>query len=167
MKPEERKRIWVDEFQTRLTQRIAAYLLLFLVVLVNFLFAWRLLTEGLHDPVGKFVGLLRDYLPVGICLLVLVPVMAWDAIRFTHRLVGPLVRFRRTMLSIAEGKPVRPIKLREGDYLTDLRDDFNLMLEGLQSRGVPVLDPAVKVEGESAQAQVGHDTLQDVPVEDR
>ncbi len=167
MKHEDRKRVWVDPFQTRLTMRIAAYLGLFLVVLVNFLFAWRLLTEGVHDPAGQFVAMLRDFLPVGICLLVLVPVMAWDAIRFTHRLVGPLVRFRRTMQSIAEGKMVRPIKLREGDYLTDLRDDFNRMLDGLQRRGVEVLQPGAPAEGQPAARQAEQEALQGAPQEGR
>jgi hypothetical protein len=135
MDHDQRTRIWVDEFQTRLTWRIAAYLGLFLLVLVNFLFAWKMLSEGVDDPVAQFLEVMRDNLPVGVCLLVLVPVMAWDAMRFTHRLVGPLVRFRRGMQGIARGEGVRPIRLREGDYLTDLRDDFNQMLTALQERG--------------------------------
>src|SRR5207248_2730677 len=84
---------------------------------------------------------LMGYLPVFICLLVLVPVMAWDAIHFSHRMVGPVVRFRQTMQTIAAGEAVRPIKLREGDYLTEMRDDFNNMLDHLQKQGVPVLKP--------------------------
>jgi len=153
MSRDQRQRIWVDEFQTRLTMRIGAYLALFLVVLINFLFAWRLAAEGVGDLGDQFVRMLRDYLPVGVCLLLLVPVIAWDAIRFTHRLVGPMVRFRNTMQTIAEGEAVRPIRLRQGDYLTDLRDDFNHMLESLQRRGVPVLKPAVPVEEEAAQSK--------------
>jgi len=151
MSRDQRQRIWVDQFQTRLTLRIGAYLALFLVVLINFLFAWRLAVEGVDNLGEQFLRMLRDYLPVGVCLLLLVPVMAWDAIRFTHRLVGPLVRFRTTMQTIADGEPVRPIRLREHDYLTDLRDDFNRMLESLQRRGVPVLKPAVPVEDAAAQ----------------
>jgi hypothetical protein len=161
---DDRKRVWVDHFQTRLTMRIAAYLGLFMVVLINFLYAWRLLTEGVHDPLGQFVAMLRDYLPVGACLLVLVPVMAWDAIRFTHRLVGPLVRFRRTMQSITQGELVRPIKLREGDYLTELRDDFNHMLEALQQRGARILQPTVPAETEG-RAAAAQGTLQGAPAE--
>lgn len=141
MAHDDRKRIWVERFQTQLTLRIGGYLLLFLVVLLNFLFAWRLWREGPGNLLDQFVGMLGDYLPVLICLVVLVPVMAWDALRFTHRMVGPLVRFRRAMTAIAEGEAVTPIKLREKDYLTELRDDFNTMLESLQKRGVPVLKP--------------------------
>ncbi len=150
MNNDDRKKVWVHEFQTRLTMRIAGYLALFMLVLANFLFAWKLISEGVSDPWQQFLAMLWEHLPVCILLLILVPVMAWDAMRFSHRLVGPMVRFRRTMQSIAEGEPVRPIKLREGDYLTDLRDDFNQMLESLQRRGVTVLQPTVP-EQEPAQ----------------
>ena len=137
MKDNERTKVWIDQFQTRLALRIGLYLVLFLVVLVNFLFAWRLWQEGPGDLGEQFARMLRDHLPVGICLLVLVPVMAWDAIRFSHRIVGPMVRFRRTMQAIARGETVRPIKLRKDDYLNDLRDDFNQMLEALQRATSP------------------------------
>jgi hypothetical protein len=151
MRHEERKKVWIDEFQTRLMQRIVGYLILFLIVLVNFLYTWKLATGGPGDPIERWRSVFLDYYPVGICLLVLVPVMAWDAIRFSHRLIGPLVRFRRTMHQIAQGEPVPPIKLREGDYLVDLRDDFNLMMEALQRRGVPILKPTVPAEDEKTK----------------
>ena len=138
---EERKKVWVDPFQTKLTIRIAGYLVVFLFVFGNTLFAWKMWSEGPVDPWNQFLETMSSNLPVFVLLTVLVPVMAWDTIRFSHRLVGPLVRFRKTMQDIAAGEPVRPIKLREGDYLTDLRDDFNKMLEELQKRGVPVIKP--------------------------
>ena len=141
MRNEERKRVWVDRFQTRLALRIGAYLALFLVVLINLLLSWKLATEGSGDPFGKIIALFRESLPLGVCLLILIPAMAWDAIRFTHRIVGPLVRFRQTIQSLARGEAVRPIKLRKGDYLNELRDDFNQLLDALQRRGVPVLKP--------------------------
>jgi hypothetical protein len=146
VKHEERKHVWIDPFQTSLVWRITGYLLMFLVVLMNFLFAWKVATEGFHNPVEQFLDMVRQYLPVVLCLLVLVPIMAWDAIRFSHRLLGPMVRFRQTLKSITAGEPVRPIKLREGDYLLDVRDLFNEMLDALQRRGVNVLKPDIPVE---------------------
>jgi hypothetical protein len=141
MSDEQRTKIWVHSFQTRLTLRICAYLGIFLLVLFNLVFSWRLWQEGPGNPVEQLGRMLRDYLPFWICLAVLVPVIAWDAIRFTHRLVGPLVRIRQTVQDLAKGEAVRPIKLRDNDYLTELRDDFNNMLDTLQRRGVPVLKP--------------------------
>jgi hypothetical protein len=148
---EERKKVWVDRFQTKLTLRIAGYLVVFFVVFSNCLFAWKMWDEGPIDPAAQFVDTLRSNAHVFVLLLVLVPVMAWDTIRFSHKLVGPLVRIRRTMQAIADGQPVRPIKLREGDYPTELRDDFNKMLEELQKRGVPVIKPADPAKDEDAR----------------
>lgn len=150
---EERKKDWVHPFQTKLSLRIGAYLVAFFIVFTNFLFAWKMLAEDSTDPWGQFVDTLWTNLPVFVCLLVLVPVMAWDSIRFSHRLVGPLVRFRETMQAIADGESVRPIKLRDGDYLTELRDDFNYMLEELQKRGVLVIKPADPSKVEDTQKE--------------
>jgi hypothetical protein len=143
MPHEERTRIWIDPFQTRLALRIGAYLALLPIVLMNLLFAWRLATEGVVDLPAQLLGVVRDYLPVGVCLLIVIPVMAWDAIRFSHRLVGPVVRFRQAFQAIAQGEAVRPVKLRGDDYLNELRMDFNRRLEALQRKGVPVLRPDV------------------------
>ena len=148
---EERKKVWVDPFQTRLSLRIGGYLVVFFIVFCNLLFAWKMIEEGPNDPGQQFLDTMRSNLPVILCLLVLVPVMAWDTIRFSHRLVGPLVRFRMTLQAMSEGEPVRPIKLRDGDYLTEMRDDFNQMLEELQKRGVPVLKPTDPARQEGTQ----------------
>ena len=146
--PEERKKVWVDEFQTRLSSRIMCYLIVFLIVLCNFLFVWKLVEEGPLDPLQQFNDMMRTYFPVFVCLIALLPVMVWDTVRFSHRLVGPIVRFRKTMQAIANGESVRPIKLRGNDYLTEMRDDFNKMLEELQKRGVPVLKPTDPAQNE-------------------
>jgi hypothetical protein len=148
---EERKHVWVDLFQTRLVTRIGAYLVVFFIVFLNLLFAWKMIEEGPVDPARQFYEMVRNYFPVMICLVVLIPVMAWDTIRFSHRLVGPLVRFRKTMRAIADGEAVRPIKLREGDYLTELRDDFNKMLQELQRRGIEVIMPADPADEQDAK----------------
>jgi hypothetical protein len=116
MLPDERKHVWIDPFQTRLALRIGAYLALLPLVLFNLLFAWKLAVEGVQNPLEQMLGLLHDSLPIGVCLLILMPVLAWDAIRFSHRLVGPISRFRQCVQAIARGEAVRPIKLRDNDY---------------------------------------------------
>ncbi|MCI0380705.1 MAG: hypothetical protein L0215_24230 [Gemmataceae bacterium] len=135
----DRKAIWVDRFQTRLLYRIGVYLAIYLLCLANLLFIWRLLAEGPGNPIDQFLRVLSDFAPAFLGLAILLPIVAYDALRFSHRLVGPLVRFRRTMEEIAQGDTVRPMKLRDGDFLIDMRDEFNKMLEELQKRGVPVL----------------------------
>ena len=73
-------------------------------------------------------------LPDLFCFALVVPFFAWDAMRLTHRVVGPLNRFRRAMREIAAGESVRLVRLREGDELDDMQRDFNAMLDQLQKR---------------------------------
>ena len=150
---DDRKHVWIDRFQTRLVLRIGAYLCLLPIVLLNLLFAWKLAVEGVRNPSAQLMELLREYVRLGVCLVIVMPVMLWDAIRFSHRLVGPLIRFRRCVRDITKGELVRPIKLRDGDHLNDFRDEFNEMLETLQSRGVAVLRPEVPPVDDKVQQQ--------------
>ena len=138
---DERTKVWIDVFQTRLMVRIGVYLVLFVVCLANLLFIGRLLAEGPGNPLEQYARVFVDYAPAFLCLAALLPILAWDALRFSHRLVGPLVRFRKAMQDLAAGEPVRPIRLRDGDFLLGMRDDFNTMLEALQRQGVPALKP--------------------------
>lgn len=148
---EERKKVWIDPFQTKLTRRILTYLAVFVAVFVNLLFAWKLITEGPVNPWQQLLDVMYSHLPVFVVLLVLVPIVAWDSIRMSHKLVGPLVRFRQSMQAITKGETVRPIKLREDDFLDEMRDDFNHMLESLQKRGVSVLSPVDPASEENSQ----------------
>jgi hypothetical protein len=139
---EERKKIWIHAFQTKMLIRIGVYWLIYLLTLWNFLFVWRLIQEGPGNLLEQYSRFVQDYYPPLILFLALLPIAALDAVRFAHRLVGPLVRVRRALRDLADGQAIPPVKFREGDYLSELRDDFNAMLEAFQRRGVPVLKPA-------------------------
>jgi len=147
---QERKKVWIHAFQTKMLIRIGVYWLIYLVTLWNLLFAWRLLQEGPGNILEQYGRFLQDYYPPLILLLVLLPIAARDAVKFAHRLVGPLVCVRRGLQDLAAGQPIHPIRFRDGDYLLELRDDFNAMLEAFQRRGVPVLKPTepAKVDGQ-------------------
>lgn len=143
---DERKKVWIDFFQTSLFMRVAVYWVVAMFTLMNLLFMWRLVNEGPGNPFEQFHRFWTDYYPALIVFICLFPVIAWDVVKFTHRLVGPLVRFRQTLRDVADGKPVQLVRLRQGDMLTEMRDEFNEMLESLQKRGVPVLRPVSSPE---------------------
>lgn len=110
---------------------MVAYWFIYQVTLFNFLFCWRLLSEGSGNLLEQYGRFIVDYWPIFICFLIVVPALAWDAMKFCHRVAGPIVRFRQVSRDIALGKPVRRVKLRDGDELLDLQDDFNAMLDRL------------------------------------
>ena len=131
---EQRVRKVSDPFQWRIFVRILSYGLIYQVTVWNLLFCWRLL----HGQ-GSFLEQYRDFFaeqyPILLCVLILAPAFAWDAVKYCHRIAGPIYRFRVTVKEIAADKPIRLVKLRDGDELLGLRDDFNAMLKALAARG--------------------------------
>jgi hypothetical protein len=146
---DERKKVWIHDIQTKLFLRVGIYWIVYQVSLWNLVFVWRLIQEGPGNPLEQYGRFLWDYSPALIGCLLLLPILAWDAVKFGHRVVGPLFRLRKCMQAVAAGEPVPPLKLRETDLLTEVRDDFNTMLETLQRQGVPVLKPADPAEEDS------------------
>jgi hypothetical protein len=136
---EERKKIWIDSFQTKLFLRMGWYWLIYQVSLWNLVFVWRLLQEGRGNLLEQYGRFCLDYAPALLGCVLLLPILAWDSVKFAHRVVGPIYRFRKTLQALAAGQPVPLIRLRQGDFLTEMQDDFNKALETLQGQGVPVL----------------------------
>ncbi len=60
---EDRKKLWVDQFQTRLFIRIGAYMLIYLFCLGNLLFIWRLLEEGPGNPFQQYTSVMFENAP--------------------------------------------------------------------------------------------------------
>jgi hypothetical protein len=130
----------VNQFQGKLLWRIVAYWMIYQVSMWNFMFCWQLFGEGRGNPLEQYARFLGTNYPAIFVLIVLVPFFAWDAIRFSHRVAGPIYRFRKTILAITAGEPVRRIRLRNGDQLTEVADDINDMLDALEERGAITID---------------------------
>jgi hypothetical protein len=137
---ETRKRVWVDPFQTKLTCRVGVYWLIYTLTLFNFLFAWRLIKEGPGDLLEQLGETAYDNIPLFLAFLFVAPWIAIDAVKFANRLVGPIYRFRKTMQSVTADEKVQPIRLRKDDFLLEMQDDFNAMLDAVEQRGGVRLD---------------------------
>src|SRR2546430_757038 len=117
---QKRKKIWIDRFQTTLSVRIALYFVLYqaavwALVMIDYHMFHALAGVVGSGVAGSFFGLFA-VLVVGIGLLFI-----YDTVCFTHRLVGPLFRFRKTIQAIAAGEPVELVRLRKGDFLQELK----------------------------------------------
>lgn len=117
--------------------------------------AMMLLTTGtLSDPARTFDPLVGNYwfrlLPALVIAMVLLPAMAFDMARLANRLASPLVRLRKAMRGAAQGKPISPIRLREGDFWADFAEDLNQVLARLQeietSQGNPAANASLDRE---------------------
>ena len=67
-----------------------------------------------------------------IALLVLV-VVSLHSLWLSHKIAGPLYRFRQIFMALAAGKLPKPQKLRKGDYLQSEMKLINEMVQGLHS----------------------------------
>lgn len=133
-----RQRIWIDKFQTRLFIRVGMYCLVFqaaawlLVLGEQYL---RHLTDSYTDWTSWTFRLM--FLVIASVVGVLLPsvLCIYDAVRLSHRVAGPLVRFRQAIREVAEGDEVELVRLRDTDFLQEMRDELNEMLWVLRERG--------------------------------
>ncbi len=149
-----RFRLLVNPFQYKLVKRVFLYWLIYQLSLWNFLFFWRLIAEGRGNPWEQYVRFFRDFYPMLFCFALVVPFFALDALRLSHRVVGPMNRFRSAMRQITAAQPVRRVRLRNGDELDDMLHDFNAMLEALQRRGALTLLDAVPVDSAAQDSTI-------------
>jgi hypothetical protein len=141
---EKRKKIWIDRFQTSLFLRIAGYFVIYQVATWFLVIVDRNLYVSLKDLLGEDAAAYCFFLLVGVVVF-LGLLFIYDAIAFAHRFVGPIYRFRKTVQAVTAGEELDLIKLRKGDFLLELKDDFNEMLKALEQRGAVVLKkPAAK-----------------------
>lgn len=71
--------------------------------------------------------------PALLASLVLLPMVLFDVLRFSHRFAGPMHRLRRETQRLADGESIKPIAFRPGDYWGDLAADFNRVADQLQA----------------------------------
>lgn len=63
--------------------------------------------------------------PALIASFVVLPFIAFDALRFSNRFAGPMHRLRQQASRLAAGETVGPVTFREGDYWNELATSFN------------------------------------------
>lgn len=134
-----RRRYFVNSFQTRFLANQAVYLVA-LVALLYGAAVWPLL-GAVHDlelPLAEraenaqlLLFLHARVLPVLIPLTLL---FLLHSVRITHRVAGPIYRFREVMKEVADGDLSTRVILRERDYLEEEVGQLNEMLERLNSR---------------------------------
>jgi hypothetical protein len=132
-----RRKIWIDRFQTLLSVRLALYFVLYQLAVWSLF--WTASQVGkIGEPLGNLASAVAPIATIGLGLLFIL-----DALKETHRIVGPLYRFRKTVQAVTAGEDVVLVRLRTGDHLQELKTDFNAMLRELEKRGaITLVQPA-------------------------
>ena len=126
-----RKRIWVDStVQGAMLWRLIAYWCFYMAAIAQLLLCWQIF-EG---PAGPFWSHFRydllwnQYESGVIASALLLPLVLYDVLLFSHRFTGPVFRLRRCMKQLAAGETVQPVKFRKNDYRPEMADEFNAVL---------------------------------------
>lgn len=147
---EKRKKIWIDRFQTYLAFRIAFFFVFYQVIVWAIVLLERNILATLHAILGQGAVLYGVFLFLAAIVVMVGFLFIYEAVKFTHRIVGPLYRFRKAIQAVTAGETIPLLTLREGDFLQDMKDEFNEMLKLLEQRGAVVVKSteATKAKGQ-------------------
>jgi signal transduction histidine kinase len=149
---ETRKKIWIDRFQTLLFWRIALYFTFYQAAVWTAVYLNWTISNAVAEILGPTFANRVVYLVFGAVVLIGI-LFIYDAIVFAHRIVGPLVRFRKVCQAVRDGEATELVKLRKDDFLQDLKDEFNDMLKALEERGAVTLETAANQPAQTGQAE--------------
>ncbi len=71
---------------------------------------------------------------VFIMVLIISGFNFWFGTRLSHRIVGPMIQIQRVLEKALKGKYDSRIQLRSNDYLHEIAEDLNLLLEKLDGK---------------------------------
>ena len=113
------------EVQGSLMVRAIFYWLFCLLSISLMLICWN----ALIGPSRRFVDLASDlyfrYGPALSASLLLLPIVMMDVLRMSNRFVGPVMRLRKGLREVAEGRPAQPLNFRDDDFWREMASDFN------------------------------------------
>jgi hypothetical protein len=148
-----RKHLFVDpKVQGALVTRVLIYWFACLCTLSLMILCWRLLTGPSRLFYTHFDDMWFQFGPAVIGSLLLLPLVVFDIVRLSNRFVGPLLRLRRSLRSLALGKEVAPLEFREGDFWKDFAKEFNVIAERMQKLNQNVSPDNSEEEDEPALA---------------
>ncbi|MFO0930240.1 MAG: hypothetical protein U0736_24970 [Gemmataceae bacterium] len=135
-----RSRLWVNSgFQGRLLVRMVGYFLVYTFVVLHVGFVFEAASNFVEDGVHKGFGqLYREFLsrqaPLLFALVLTMPPLLYDMLKFSNRVAGPLFRCQRVMGEMADGKRVDEFHPRKGDLMTELFQAFNRLIHACNAR---------------------------------
>ena len=83
-----------------------------------------------------------------LIILIISGINFWFGMRLSHRIVGPMIQIQRVLERAIKGKYEARINLRTNDYLVEIAEDINLLLEKLDqdTKNKNVHEPAKNEE---------------------
>lgn len=138
-----RSQVLVDRgLQIRFTKFVLLFVFIasILTGLAIFYTTFMMLGERLADvyPQGRLVTIFRSaHIAFFVCMVLILPVIAYVTILFSHRIAGPLPKIYEALRGIGRGQFDVNITLRKNDELRELVAVINEMAMNLKERESP------------------------------
>ena len=125
-----RSRVWIDhKIQGALAFRVALHWATFVLVVGVLTLAMQYIANPFAPLNEQMNNVWQNQGPFVIVMLILLPVFLYDTIKLSNRFAGPVVRLRREMQAITQGKPAEKLQFRDNDFWCGLAEDFNKLIE--------------------------------------
>ncbi|MBI4431989.1 MAG: HAMP domain-containing protein [Candidatus Omnitrophica bacterium] len=135
-----RKKYFVERgLQLRFARFVILYVFAasILTGLTIFYTTFMMLGERLADvyPQGRVIQIFRSvHLALLVDMLIILPLIFYGSIMFSHRIAGPLPKIYQALKMIGQGNFDIRLVLRKGDELKELADGINDMAARLKER---------------------------------
>ena len=130
MRKRPRSRIFVDQkIQGALALRVVLHWATFVIVVGVLTLAMQYIATPFAPPDELMDVVWQNQGPFVIVMVILLPIFLYDTVKLSNRFAGPVVRLRRAMQGISQGKPVEKLQFRENDFWRGLAEDFNRLVE--------------------------------------
>jgi nitrogen fixation/metabolism regulation signal transduction histidine kinase len=130
-RPQRTKKFIDSKVQGALARRIIFHWLVFLAVASVAALMLQVLSDPFQPASDHLENLWYTHGPFLVVMIFLLPVFVIDTVKISHRFAGPIFSLRRSMCEIADGKPPRELKFRDGDFWHELANDYNAMIARL------------------------------------
>ncbi len=152
----QRKKFWVQQpIQGGLAVRCTMYWFFCLCTIFLFVAIATTFSGDLKSAGEMFAGIWGQYSTAVLASVFLLPLVIWDLIKFSHRVVGPILRLERELRKLADGQPVQELHFRNNDFWHSLADQFNrvVALQNTAEQRPNDLKPFPVVESTSAYGE--------------
>jgi len=136
-----RRKYFIDPtIQGAILRQAVGYWLYCTVIYALVVFIFRIAPHWLSGEGVGFRLIWYHLAPMVISSAVFFPIVMFSAVRFSHRFVGPMVRFRQVMRQLSQGETAPEIKLRRDDYWTDVAKEINQVSARFNALTAPTPD---------------------------
>lgn len=125
-----RTKYWIDrKIQGALAIRVLLHWLIFAAIAT----VLTLMLQYLGNPMATWSeqvnSVWNNQGPFALVMLILLPVFLYDTVKLSNRFAGPVLRLRRAMTAVAEGKPAERLNFRDNDFWRGMATDFNTLID--------------------------------------